>query len=1010
MPIRFCSFNCKGFSNSKIKHINNLLLNCEILLLQETWLLNSQIGTINRHFSDFNTYGVSGMKENVLITGRPYGGCSFLYHKSLSPLITFIELNSKRVCCLQIKIEHGLLYVFNVYMPCDSTNNDNLQEYNETLSIISTCMSQHKINYCVIAGDLNTDLTRIHSGNSISLNTFVEKENLGYVLKKIASKVQFTFTGIKDNHSLIDHFIVSENLLNVINDYYTEDFVDNLSDHLPLYCHLSCNNVMHTVKNNVTHEVNYRLHWERATKEHIIAYQQHLNDRLQSFSLPAGITNCKSTDNCSHKLDIVLYHDKIIDALTEAMMTQIVISPKSSNSAKKNVIPGWDNTIDCAREVSLLWHYIWVQCERPTTGIVYKIMQKCRSDYHYMLRLLKKKKNVKIRTAISQNILSSNNKTYWKNVKSIRKNNFNTTSTVDGHSGNVEISNHFQNKFESLFNSVNSSKENLDSLYDCMTSRIENECNSVCDDKLHCHVIYTSDVTAAIKKLKIDKIDEEGIVLSNNFINGTDTLFGYISTLFTAMICHSFAPSTFLHSTMIPIPKGSRVNLSDSEKYRSIAISSLMSKILDNVIIERQAISLATSNYQFGFKSKSSTSLCSTMVNETIQYYLDKNGQSVYLLLLDASKAFDKVSYEMLFMLLLERNVCPRIIKLLYFMYTNQLCYVKWQDKRSDSFNVSNGVKQGSVISPLLFSIYVDNLFSKLAHLGLGCHVGLTYAGAFGYADDIALISPSLYGLKKMIHVCESYAEIYHITFNPSKTKLLCFNTDPTLIPPIYLNNEPISIVTNEKHLGNFISTDIRDRNMLGQICDFYQCSNSVISDFRVCDSITLDKLHSTFCMYMYGCELWNLTCGAIDNFKIAWRKVKRRIWKLPPLTHNIIVHNLSIDISLLLEKRMLKFIFNALNHSLTCSSLLHTVLNSKHSSFADNFRYLSYKYHLEFSDWHRNLNHLMGKVKMKFEKLYPCQPEVNILLELCEMRDSLCYDCFTNVEINKLIDDICLN
>ena len=112
------------------------------------------------------------------------------------------------------------------------------------------------------------------------------------------------------------------------------------------------------------------------------------------------------------------------------------------------------------------------------------------------------------------------------------------------------------------------------------------------------------------------------------------------------------------------------------------------------------------------------------MVNETIQYYIENGGQAVYLLLLDASKAFDKVSYEKLFELLLARNVCPKIVKLLYYMYTHKKCHVRWNNEHSDSFSVSNGVKQGSVISPLLFSIYIDNLFSKLKHLGLGCHVG----------------------------------------------------------------------------------------------------------------------------------------------------------------------------------------------------------------------------------------------------------------------------------------------
>ena len=58
------------------------------------------------------------------------------------------------------------------------------------------------------------------------------------------------------------------------------------------------------------------------------------------------------------------------------------------------------------------------------------------------------------------------------------------------------------------------------------------------------------------------------------------------------------------------------------------------------------------------------------MVNETIQYYTENGGNPVYLLLLDATKAFDKVSYKVLFDVLLDKKVCPKIINLLYYMYT----------------------------------------------------------------------------------------------------------------------------------------------------------------------------------------------------------------------------------------------------------------------------------------------------------------------------------------------------
>ena len=94
--------------------------------------------------------------------------------------------------------------------------------------------------------------------------------------------------------------------------------------------------------------------------------------------------------------------------------------------------------------------------------------------------------------------------------------------------------------------------------------------------------------------------------------------------------------------------------------------------------------------------------------------------------------------------------------------------------------------------------MYIDNLFKELKQLGLECHVGLTFAGAFGYVDDVALIAPSLYALKNMISVCESYAEPYHITFNPTKSKLICYNIvyiDLSTLGPICLNKQSISIV-----------------------------------------------------------------------------------------------------------------------------------------------------------------------------------------------------------------------
>ena len=82
----------------------------------------------------------------------------------------------------------------------------------------------------------------------------------------------------------------------------------------------------------------------------------------------------------------------------------------------------------------------------------------------------------------------------------------------------------------------------------------------------------------------------------------------------------------------------------------------------------------------------------------------------------------------------------------------------------------------------------------------------------------------------------------------------------------------------------------------------------------------------------MYGCELWNLNSSDVQKFYIAWRKVKRRIWKLPSTTHNSIIHNITSNIHIILEKRFIKFMHNALNGNIVCRQILLAKLRCKKS------------------------------------------------------------------------------
>ena len=207
------------------------------------------------------------------------------------------------------------------------------------------------------------------------------------------------------------------------------------------------------------------------------------------------------------------------------------------------------------------------------------------------------------------------------------------------------------------------------------------------DDNVWCHShqITIQSVKDIICKMKRGKSGGDTYLCSDNFIYGTEKLYYCITCIFNAMLVHGCAPGSLSMSVLIPIPKDRRGNMSNIDNYRAIALSDIMSTIFDSIIIESQGKYLYTSDLQFGYKKHSSTVICTTVLLETLNHFKCQGGP-VFVLFIDASKAFDRLCHSDLFLILRESEMCPVYLRILLSMYKCQRAKVRWDRTYSDEF------------------------------------------------------------------------------------------------------------------------------------------------------------------------------------------------------------------------------------------------------------------------------------------------------------------------------------
>ncbi len=315
---------------------------------------------------------------------------------------------------------------------------------------------------------------------------------------------------------------------------------------------------------------------------------------------------------------------------------------------------------------------------------------------------------------------------------------------------------------------------------------------------------------------------------------------------------------------------------------------------MEYIILHTYGHKLCAGELQFAYKANASTTQCTWMAREVISYYT-QNKSDVYSCLLDCSKAFDRIRHDKLMTV----GLPIVIIRCLMFMYIHSKICVKWKEDISEPFGASNGVKQGSVLSPILFTLCLDDLLNELENNREGCWIGKRYYGVVGYADDLKLMSPSLKGLQNMLNICKSFSERTGLIFNATKTLCIKFHSghhsESITQYPIFLGNEKLKWYSKVKHLGHCFDCCVSfDADVFNRKGQFIGCMNNIITQFVFAHPSCKVKLLTIHGYSFYGSSLWNLYDKTTNKMFVTWNIAIRRLLNIPKTTHTRYLSHLS--------------------------------------------------------------------------------------------------------------------
>ena len=318
------------------------------------------------------------------------------------------------------------------------------------------------------------------------------------------------------------------------------------------------------------------------------------------------------------------------------------------------------------------------------------------------------------------------------------------------------------------------------------------------------YLITELELRTAANKLKNNKSSYSDRIKKEMIKSSLNELMPIYLQLFNAVLTSGTMPQTWCDGLITPIFK--RGTKSDPSNYRGICISSCLGKLFCSILNQRLLKHIQTRdilhNSQIGFLANNRTADHVLTLRTLIDKYVNCHKTKVYACFVDFRKAFDSVWHDGLLYKLLQINVRGSFYKVIKSLYSNSTCYIRIGSNQTQPFQYTRGVRQGCILSPLLFNLYVNDLAFSFNNI-----LSDPFVLPNGTKLNSLFITLEI-RITKLPKQLSSYCNSWMLKINPKKTKIMVFQKGTKKCDYVFhIGNEMIDIVQDYTYLGTRISS-----------------------------------------------------------------------------------------------------------------------------------------------------------------------------------------------------------